>query len=175
MNDEANQNNSQDTNLCPCCSGLDKDDCCAPFLAGTPAPTALALMRSRYTAYATGYIDYIKETCSPALQADFSRAETESFSKNVSWQGLDILRVAEGGTEDCTGQVEFIARYAYQGKNHTLHELSDFTKIDGHWFYSGGIIHPQAETTTRAVKTGRNDPCPCGSGKKFKKCCGDHK
>ena len=21
------------------------------------------------------------------------------------------------------------------------------------------------------VKTGRNDPCPCGSGKKYKKCC----
>jgi SWIM/SEC-C metal-binding protein len=26
----------------------------------------------------------------------------------------------------------------------------------------------------RSAKVGRNDPCPCGSGKKFKKCCVGH-
>nr|WP_320411525.1 preprotein translocase subunit SecA [Candidatus Hakubella thermalkaliphila] len=28
------------------------------------------------------------------------------------------------------------------------------------------------QTTVHRVKVGRNDPCPCGSGKKYKKCCG---
>ena len=30
----------------------------------------------------------------------------------------------------------------------------------------------QSGTVVKAPKVGRNDPCPCGSGKKYKKCCG---
>jgi len=33
-------------------------------------------------------------------------------------------------------------------------------------------LPPPAETIHSEDKPGRNDPCPCGSGKKFKQCCG---
>ena len=37
----------------------------------------------------------------------------------------------------------------------------------------GGLFPEKVETVRRdSPKVGRNDPCPCGSGRKFKKCCG---
>jgi uncharacterized protein YecA (UPF0149 family) len=38
--------------------------------------------------------------------------------------------------------------------------------------YSAGESSPAAPVKKEAAKVGRNDPCPCGSGKKFKKCHG---
>ncbi len=67
--------------------------------------------------------------------------------------------------------VEFIASYAQDGLAENHHEVSTFRKVNGSWLYESGRII--TETVTRsAPKVGRNDPCPCGSGKKYKQCCG---
>lgn len=154
--------------FCICGSGIETNNCCAFFHAGRLAPTALALMRSRYTAYVTGNVDYIARTCTDDLRKDFNVLDTARYSKEVEWRGLKILRTVDGGVDDQTGQVEFAADYKHQGKIYTQHELSNFERINGAWLYSGCEITPTIATD----KIGRNDPCPCGSGKKYKKCCG---
>jgi SEC-C motif-containing protein len=151
---------------CPCGSGLDLNDCCAPLHFGRPAPTAEALMRSRYAAFATGNMDYLEKTCSPELRKNFKRPRVGE--EVPEWTGVKILRTVDGGADDETGQVEFIANYKLRGQNHSMRELSDFRRIDGAWIYIGGAHDPKLAA---AEKTGRNDPCPCGSGKKYKKCC----
>lgn len=158
--------------LCPCCSGLKSEDCCAPLHAGKPAPTALALMRARYAAYVTGNIDYVEATCTPELRAEFNRLDAERYSEEAEWQGLKILRVVGGEADDQTGQVEFMTQYKHQGQPLTQYELAGFTRIDGQWLYSSYELNPKKTPVVNVDKIGRNDPCPCGSEKKYKKCCG---
>ncbi len=156
--------------VCPCGSGLDYDECCGALHAGKPAPTAEALMRSRYTAYAMGNFDYLQKTCAPELRADY---EPPGVATMPEWRGLKILRTVGGGAGDDAGQVEFMASYTINGQAHSLHELSDFRRVDGAWIYTAGEINPKQGTQVRdGSKVGRNDPCPCGSQKKYKKCCG---
>ena len=154
--------------LCPCQSGQSFEACCGPILAGAPAPTALALMRSRYTAYALGDVAHLTRTLAPEHRAGFDMADVSAGMKSTQWLGLEILDTVAGGAEDSTGIVEFVARFQAQGRAQALHERSRFRRdTDGSWVYVDG------ETALQPVKkTGRNDPCPCGSGKKFKHCCG---
>lgn len=144
-----------------------------PFLDGERVPgTAAELMASRYVAYSTGAIDYLLNTHAPETRNQVDRKATEQWSKASEWQGLEIVKIEGGGPEDQTGKVEFIARYTRDGVTHAHHELSDFKRIDGRWYFVDGKLvreQPQRRTTP---KVGRNDPCPCGSGKKYKKCCG---
>jgi SEC-C motif-containing protein len=157
---------------CPCGSGRSFADCCDPYLSGAaPAPTAEALMRSRYCAFATGRIDYLQATLTPETQGDFDRAHTETWSQGSEWTGLDIRSTEDGGPDDASGWVEFVARFRMDGQPHTHHESAYFVKEDGVWYYKSGISGPRP-VKRAAPKVGRNDPCPCGSGKKFKKCCG---
>lgn len=86
----------------------------------------------------------------------------------MEWLGLDVLVCHAGGTDDTEGTVEFVARYSHEGRPGSLHEISHFHKENDQWLYVSG----EFPRTPQQVKTGRNDPCPCGSGKKFKKCCG---
>ncbi|MEO5375957.1 MAG: YchJ family protein [Alphaproteobacteria bacterium] len=157
---------------CPCGSGRDLDECCGPLIAGRqPALTAEALMRSRYTAYAVGAIDYLHDTLAPDRRGDFDRAETETWSRSSEWPGLDIQRVEAGTGEDETGVVEFTAHYRRDGRDLSLHEISQFRREGGRWYYVDGRTGQQP-IRRASPKVGRNDPCPCGSGKKYKKCCG---
>lgn len=154
---------------CPCQSGQSFEACCGPILAGTPAPTALALMRSRYTAYATGDVAYLQRTLAPEHRAGFDAADVSAGMNSTRWLGLEILDTKDGGESDDTGIVEFVARFQVKGQARALHERSRFRRdgTDGGWVYIDG------ETAVQPVKKpGRNDPCPCGSGKKFKHCCG---
>lgn len=154
---------------CPCQSGQSFEACCGPILAGAPAPTALALMRSRYTAYARGDVVHLARTLAPEHRAGFDTADVSAGMKTTRWLGLEILDTEAGGTDDSTGIVEFVARFQAQGQTHALHERSRFRRDggDNRWVYVDG------ETALQPVKKpGRNDPCPCGSGKKFKQCCG---
>ncbi|MBG0775134.1 MAG: SEC-C domain-containing protein [Desulfovibrionaceae bacterium] len=164
---------------CPCGSGKTFGECCQPYLEDTlPAPTAEALMRARYTAYVTGHIPYLGRTLALKKRRGFDTASARDWSENAVWQGLEILDVKRGGPEDRRGEVEFIARYEMHGQAEELHERSRFERVSGRWFYVDGVMKserpaPAGETVVRdAPKTGRNDPCPCGSGKKYKKCCG---
>jgi len=155
---------------CPCGSGRGLDECCAPILAGAPAPTPEALMRSRYTAFTRADVDYLENTLAPEAREDYDRAETETWVKGADWRGLEV-RGSQGGEGDEDGQVEFVARYKFQGRAFAHHELASFRKHEGKWVYVDGVMNPKPATRT-VEKVGRNDPCPCGSGKKFKKCCG---
>ena len=144
-----------------------------PLISGERHPeTPAELMASRYVAYSTGAIDYLLETHAPETRHQVDRKATETWSKSSEWRGLEILRTERGGPDDQTGQVEFVARYRRDGVEHTHHELSDFRRIEGRWYFVDG--KPIAEPPVRRAspKVGRNDPCPCGSGKKYKKCCG---
>jgi len=157
--------------LCPCGSDKKLDNCCGPLLAGAAAPTAEALMRSRYTAFALGNVGYLADTLAADIRAEFDRIEAESTARDTKWQGLEIRAVTDGGAEDATGTVEFVARFNLRGKPHVHHELSTFGREQGRWVCAGGQMDPKAPPR-HVVKVGRNEPCPCGSGKKYKKCCG---
>ncbi len=155
-----------DLAACPCGSGRAFADCCGPLIAGAAAPTAEALMRSRYTAHVRGAIDYIVDTHDPATRATLDRRAIGRWARDSDWLGLTILAV-----DEAAGVVEFAARYRADGREQRHHERSRFIRADGRWCYRDGV-HVAPPVAARAVTVGRNEPCPCGSGKKHKKCCG---
>ncbi|WP_342642418.1 YchJ family protein [Rhodoligotrophos ferricapiens] len=159
---------------CPCSSGKPFGHCCGPYIAGeAAAPTAEALMRSRYCAYAVQAIDYLEETLAPSARRDYDRQSASDWARNSEWTGLEVLGTEAGGPQDRDGVVEFIAHFRVDGTDRTHHETSRFTRRDGRWFYVDGRVGRRQETVVRQTpKVGRNDPCSCGSGKKYKKCCG---
>ncbi|MDB9527834.1 YchJ family protein [Oscillatoria sp. CS-180] len=153
------------TSDCPCGSRLSYATCCQPYLSGTTiAPTAEALMRSRYTAYCKGNIDYLVNTHHASKRTANIRVALSKSMPQTTWLKLTVLDTEQGQPEDNTGIVEFIARYEAEGYGQ-IHERSRFKKQKGRWFYLDGDHLPPVEPK-------RNDPCWCGSGKKFKQCHG---
>ena len=128
-------------------------------------------MRSRYSAHVLGRAQYLADTLSVKQRADFNIAEFENNAGQTKWLGLEIRQTSGGGAEDETGAVEFVARLRDKNGPGVHHELSSFIREDGRWVFDDGIMNPKG-ATRRVNKIGRNDPCPCGSGKKYKKCCG---
>ncbi len=158
---------------CPCGSQLAYSDCCEPLIRGTQnAPTAEALMRSRYTAHVKTEVDYIYETTHPTQRKNCNRDSVAAWSKKSEWQGLEVLKTEAGGAEDQSGTVEFIARYREKGKAVRHHEIAEFSRNEGRWYFKDGHAPKAIQAIRQGPKIGRNDPCPCGSGKKSKKCCG---
>lgn len=152
---------------CPCGSGMPYAGCCGRYLDERVVPvTALALMRSRYTAYTRKNREYILQTWHPETRPQAERFEIEN---GICWTGLTILSSIKGGSGDDTGTVEFIADYIHSGKSGSLREKSRFVRQEKKWFYLGGET-PSGKILAKA-KVGRNAPCPCGSGRKYKKCC----
>jgi SEC-C motif-containing protein len=128
-------------------------------------------MRSRYTAYVEHSIDYIIGTCIRNEKAEIDLKQTKAWSEKSQWRGLKILSLTKGGPGDTEGTVEFEAAYERDGLKDVHHERARFRKEAGQWLYEDGDIVPK--TIVRAApKVGRNEPCPCGSGKKYKHCCG---
>ena len=156
---------------CPCGSGQELDDCCGAVIAGAPAATAEALMRSRYSAYVLGNMDYLADTLAPEARTDFDPVEAGGTAKESVWQGLEVRAVTDGGADDATGTVEFVARFRLHGEPHVHHELASFRREQGRWVFVDGDLDPK-RPPRQVVKVGRNEPCPCGSGRKYKKCCG---
>ncbi len=158
--------------LCPCGSGRELENCCKPIIKGTrSAKTAVELMKARYVAYATGDIDFIISSHDPETRENLDRKATEEWSRSAHWLGIQIRNTIDGSEKDETGIVEFIASFELEGRRINHHEKSYFRKINGTWYFVDGQVVP--ETYVRATpKVGRNDPCPCGSGKKYKFCCG---
>ncbi len=143
-----------------------------PYLRGDKiAKTAEELMRARYAAYALGQIDFILNTQHPEKRDDTDREGTERWSRESEWLGFEVLKTERGGPEDDEGVVEFCARYKLKGVTITHRERSQFRKHQGAWYFWEGEQIAGPPVRKDAV-TGRNDPCPCGSGKKYKKCCG---
>lgn len=189
--------------VCPCGSQKKYSDCCEPLLVGQKiATTPEALMRSRYTAFAVKNIDYLFSSMTPELQQETDRDDMADFAEEVdSWVKLEVIS-APVPEADC-GTVEFAAYFMYEDEQQRIHENSKFIKQDGRWFYAGHehqcgshdhddeqdddenyedhphhvhdehCNHHHHEPYRAEIKIGRNDPCPCGSGKKYKKCCID--
>lgn len=157
-------------NECPCGTGQPLAACCGPILGGAPARTALALMRSRYTAYATRAMDHIVATHDPATRGDLDVDAASQWSHQTTWQGLEIVKTEAGGEGDDTGVVEFVVRGVTQNVPFAQRQRSSFRKVDDRWFYVDGKM--VNEPVKKAAVPGRNDPCPCGSGAKYKKCHG---
>lgn len=160
-------------NPCPCGSEHSFSDCCEPILQGQrQAPTAEALMRSRYSAYTRANIEYLTASLHPKARHDHDPAAALRWARNSKWLGLEIRSREAGGEADGEGQVEFIASYRDQQGLHKHHEVAHFVREDGCWYYLEGQAPKAVQLARQEPKQGRNDPCACGSGKKFKKCCG---
>ncbi len=158
---------------CPCGSGKEFHICCQPYIDGKEkAPTAEALMRSRYTAYTKVTIEYITATHDPKTRNNHDPDQAREWAENSDWQGLEIIKTEAGGPADETGIVEFKARYRSDDEELEHHEVSEFRKEDGSWYFVDGKVVLPEPIRREEPKVGRNDPCPCGSGKKYKKCCG---
>lgn len=159
-------------NPCPCCSGKEYAACCEPMLLGAKlAESAEELLRSRYTAHVKRQIDYILQTVLPEQAHRHDRKAIEEWARSTEWTGLEVLEVKDGKPEDAGGIIEFNARFRIEGKEKKHHEIALFRKVDGKWYFDDGEtkLKPIINETA-ACKP--NDPCSCGSGRKFKKCCG---
>jgi len=126
---------------CPCTSKKPYDRCCGPFHAGTALPeTAEALMRSRFSAYALGKVDYLISTRPEAKRAEENRDELRQYCKSVSCVGLKIVAREKGGKDDDTGVVTFHASLQANGRR-TLHiETSTFARENSRWVYVDGVV-----------------------------------
>lgn len=122
-----------DTSDCPCGSGRAYEACCGRFHAGRPAPTAVALMRSRYSAFALGLPDYLLATWHPA-----TRPADLDLDQATTWTGLEILGTEAGKAWDQAGTVTFVASFSSPDGDGTMRERSGFTLEGGRWYYVDG-------------------------------------
>lgn len=159
-------------NECYCGSNLSFDECCKPIIEGKSiAPTAKALMRSRYSAYVLINAQYIIDSNHVSTRGNQSKIEIEAWAKICTWQKLEIISTHEGLENDLKGEVEFKAHFIdINNKPQIHHEKSVFKKTNDKWFFVTGKVVPAKVNETLSID--RNAPCPCESGKKFKKCCG---
>ncbi len=163
---------------CPCrktaSTPLSYAECCQPYIEGTAkAPTAEALMRARYSAFSVGKIDYLIDSVAPEASDGMERGSLEAWARESDWHGLDIVETVDGQPGDATGIVEFVAHFSRAGSREEHHERSTFRfgKPGDCWYFVDGG-KPRGKTVVKGAQIGRNDPCSCGSGKKYKKCCG---
>ncbi|WP_344300299.1 YchJ family protein [Sinomonas flava] len=122
---------------CPCGSGDTYGACCGRFHSGlaqgVSAPTAEALMRSRYSAYALGDTTYLLATWHPS-----TRPATLELDTSTRWRRLDVVRTTAGGPFDTEGTVDFEARFVDEGGRGVLREHSRFVREEGRWYYVDG-------------------------------------
>jgi len=165
------QNNS---GACPCFSGKPYAACCEPIVTSArPADTAEELMRARYSAYAKGAVEFIISSTHADRRSECDEKAIRSWSANSDWTGFEIVSTERGRAADTEGTVEFIARFTEDRMKKMLHETGTFKRDNGIWYYLDGSVHPPKPFVRGDDKVNRNDPCSCGSGKKYKKCCMD--
>ncbi len=157
---------------CPCGSGAAFAACCETVISGAkPAATAEQLMRARYSAYVGVQMDFVFESTHPDHRQGYDHEGTKEWAESSEWLGLEIVGTKNGGPEDVKGEVEFIARFKEKGVLREHHENASFIKEGGTWSFTEGAMVKQKPVTVS--KPGRNEPCTCGSGLKYKKCCGN--
>lgn len=120
---------------CPCGTGASYDTCCGKYHRGASPETAEQLMRSRYSAFVKGEIDYLRETLWPPYQKKFDSASYAQRSKESLWLGLEILESVNGQSSDSKGTVHFIAKSMVNGAIDSQEENSLFKKKAGRWYY----------------------------------------
>ena len=174
-------------NPCPCGSNQPYPNCCQVYLSGEAfAPTAEKLMRSRYTAFTRGNVNYLLATRHPQKRSEDSREKLQQTIDHCHFFKLEIIDTQKGCTPETEGEVTFVAHYRTSGVTEAsgsisentgqLSERSRFLKEGGRWYYYEGFLvtpnskPPTDQPVTKKNFPGRNDPCWCGSGKKFKRC-----
>jgi len=158
-------------NTCPCGAAAPYAACCEPIIAGArPAATPEELMRARYTAHAKVEIDFLYNSTHPDHRNNYDHKGTKRWAEESQWLGLEIVDTVDGGEKDARGTVEFVARFRDKSGIRTHHEVASFERQKGQWLFTEGTMVKPKPLATR--KVGRNDPCTCGSGRKYKVCCG---
>ena len=178
--------------LCPCRVSPKLDfliqpiaysDCCQPYhdslldnssdkADGIKAESAERLMRTRYSAFVLVKPEYIVKTTLPAQQALLDTKSIESWARETNWAGLEIVsHTAKLGKRHA--QVEFKAFYTQSkgqpdGQQAAHHELSSFVKVKDKTSERWYFLDPTVD-----MSVSQKQPCVCGSGEKFKRCCGD--
>ncbi|MDF1654054.1 MAG: YchJ family protein [Coxiellaceae bacterium] len=146
---------------CPCGSNKTYSTCCQPYIDGMDtAQTAEVLMRSRYSAYSQANVSYIQKTMQGKAAQGFDPLSSQQWAQQIEWLGLQVFDHSPNGSD---ATVTFAARYRDTNGIQFIYETSAFTCLDGTWYYTDGEQQPLPQ---------RNQPCLCGSGKKFKRCCG---
>jgi len=157
------------TSPCPCGSGKALAECCEPLLKQErQAKTPGELMRSRFTAHVLRDYRHLHRTYLGTVREAYKDPVDEAA---VDWTRL-VIHSEEPGAKDGTAFVDFTAFYDEAGSEHAHHEKAEFVRHDGSWIYSRAVRTGPTPLKSTTPKVGRNDPCRCGSGKKFKHCCG---
>jgi len=164
----AEPSQTSDSDRCPCGSGKPLSHCCGAVIAGKRlAATAEELMRARFTAHARGKSEFLhrsyKETSSQPFIPTVEGVKTK-------WSRLVIHSHSPGRSAD-VATVDFSAYGIEDGAEMVFHEKAEFLRENGEWLYTRALREGPAPFKSTVPKPGRNDPCPCGSGKKFKQCC----
>ncbi|MCU0324418.1 MAG: YchJ family protein [Spirosomaceae bacterium] len=157
--------------MCYCGDLRPFSNCCEPIIKGDKtAHTAEELMRSRYSAYVVVDVEYLVKTSHLSQRKNFNRTDIRAWAVANEWQKLEVINTKKGLLDDNDGEVEFKAYFLDENRKQQIHhEKSTFIRENGKWFYLSGIN--SSKSLPQNVQN-RNDLCACGSGKKFKKCCG---
>lgn len=120
---------------CPCCSAVPFSDCCEPFLSGTILPDSPeALMRSRFSAYATVNVDYLLETTHPKTRSYYSPLSIRQWAEENKWLKLEVI-------ETMANKVRFKAHFEDgKGIQHVHREHSTFKLESGKWYFFDGDV-----------------------------------
>ena len=158
----------ESTAPCPCGSGKNYGGCCGPIHSGQqPAPDAERLMRARFTAHVAHDFRFLHETYRATAGKPFVE---EAGEPPVKWTRLEV-HAHETTADPAKAFVDFSAYGIEEGVEKVLHEKAEFLRVNGIWLYNREARLGPAPYRSAAPKVGRNDPCPCGSGKKYKQCC----
>lgn len=128
-------------------------------------------MRARYVAFKLGNLDFIEASCTQEGLQSLNRLEMQKALPDTEFQSFELRGTTGGDDGDDTGTVSFAFRYKFKGKEMAQAEIAHFRRLEGLWRYDYSEVNPKP-TPVRVESVGRNDPCPCGSNKKYKKCCG---
>ncbi|MDL2266831.1 YchJ family protein [Desulfovibrio sp. OttesenSCG-928-G15] len=157
---------------CYCGSGKAFDACCEPILKGKEkARTPEELMRARFSAHCLRDYPFLVESTHPDHREGVSEEEISRWATHINWTELEVHSSTPGMTEN-EGNVSFSAHFTIKDTEQVLREDAFFNKVDGTWLYVDGHVYGEEPYRRESPKVGRNEPCPCGSGKKYKKCCG---
>jgi len=153
---------------CPCGSGQTFGACCRPLLKREqPAPDAERLMRSRFTAHVLRDFEHLHRT---VLETAKEPYVPDPEAGGTNWTRLAIHSHEKAAKPDFA-TVDYTASYQEGDVEKALHEKAEFQRVEGTWYYTRPLRQGPAPIKSTQAKAGRNDPCPCGSGKKYKQCC----
>lgn len=136
---------------CPCGSGPKYGACCRPYHLGAEPPDPVALMRSRFSAYALGEAEYLVRTLHPE-HADRARPEPELLAElRRARQRLNFTRLRvldhDLGADGSTGRVLFHAEIYERGVECSFLECSRFARTSEGWRYLSGVTKPLVAST----------------------------